>query len=296
METPATPQHELLSLSKQSQTQQLQTQSPVWENVVVKQSQHPPGEANCHYSNEHTIHLSLSPQPVHLLQVQAGKTYSGLYARGDISITPVETSLFARWDRADHCLQIRILSGFVQDIARETLSADPDRLELISESKTRDLQIESIGMMMLSELNQQGSGDKLCAESLSNVLAVHLLRQYSTRKPQLKVYEGGLPKRQLLQIVDYIDEHLSQNIGLAELAQLLDISQFHFSRLFKQSVGISPYQYLLQQRIERAKQLLKQTDQPITDIALLCGFNSHSHLSKRFRQATGLTPRAYRAS
>lgn len=291
MKTPATPQHELPSPPKQ-----LQDQSRVWKNVVVGQSHHPPGEAKCHYSNEHTIHLSLSPQPVHLLQVQAGKTYSGLYTRGDISITPAKTPLFARWDREDHCLQIRISSSFVQNIARETLSADPDRLELIFESKTRDQQIESIGMMMLLELKQEGSGGKLCAESLSNVLAVHLLRQYSTRKPQLKVYEGGLPKRQLWQIVDYIEEHLSRNIGLADLAHLLDISQFHFSRLFKQSVGISPYQYLLQQRIERAKRLLKQTDQPITDIALLCGFNSHSHLSKRFRQATSTTPRAYRAS
>lgn len=60
-------------------------------------------------------------------------------------------------------------------------------------------------------------------------------------------------------------------------------------------MGISPHQYLLQQRIERAKQLLKQTDQSVVDIALACGFNSHSHLSKQFRQVTGVTPKAYRA-
>ncbi|WP_313949281.1 helix-turn-helix transcriptional regulator [Leptolyngbya sp. FACHB-261] len=83
---------------------------------------------------------------------------------------------------------------------------------------------------------------------------------------------------------------------LADLAALLGMSQFHFSHLFKQSIGTAPYQYLLQQRVERAKQLLKQTDQSIMEIAFLCGFNSHSHLSKQFRQLTGITPTAYRAN
>jgi AraC family transcriptional regulator len=98
-----------------------------------------------------------------------------------------------------------------------------------------------------------------------------------------------------VQVLDYINDYLNQDIKLADLAALLDMSQFHFSRLFKQSIGITPYQYLLQQRVERAKQLLKQTERSIMDIALECGFNSHSHLSKQFRQVTGMSPRAYRA-
>ncbi len=100
--------------------------------------------------------------------------------------------------------------------------------------------------------------------------------------------------------MDYIDTYLEQNIKLADLAQLLDMSQFHFSRLFKrlfkQSLGITPHQYLSQQRVERAKKLLKKTDRLIIDIALECGFSSHSHLSKQFRQFTGMTPKAYRLS
>ncbi|MGH2412849.1 MAG: helix-turn-helix domain-containing protein, partial [Microcystaceae cyanobacterium] len=136
----------------------------------------------------------------------------------------------------------------------------------------------------------------LYIESLANVLAVHLLRQYAATKPDLPMYEGGLPQRQLLQILEYINEHLEQDIKLADLADLLGMSQFHFSHLFKQSLGKSPYQYLLQQRIERAKQLLKQSERSIMDIAFLCGFNSHSHLSKQFRQLTGVTPKAYRVN
>lgn len=173
------------------------------------------------------------------------------------------------------------------------MDRNPDRLELLSEFRTRDPQIESIGMLLLAELKQENLGGRLYIESLANVLAVHLLRQYAAVKPHLPIYEGGLPERQVLHILEYIHEHLDQDIKLADLAQLLGMSQFHFSHLFKQSIGTSPYQYLLQQRVERAKQLLK-TERSIMDIALECGFNSHSHLSKQFRQITGITPTAYR--
>jgi AraC family transcriptional regulator len=273
----------------------LSSQNQGWENILVEQFQHLPGEGGCHYSDEHTISLSLAPRPVRLLQIQGGKTYTGLYGKGDIAITPAKMPFFARWESDDHYLQIRIASRFIQTVARETVDTNPDRLELLPEFRTRDPHIESIGMLLLAELKQENLGGRLYIESLANVLAVHLLRQYAAVNPRLSVYEGGLPERHLRRVLEYINEHLDEEIKLIDLAALLDISQFHFSHLFKQSTGISPYQYLLQQRVERAKQLLKQTDRSIMDIAFLCGFNSHSHLSKQFRQSTGMTPKAYRA-
>lgn len=281
----------------------LSSRNQGWENILVEQFQHPSGEGRTHYSDEHAICLSLASRPVRFLQVKGGRTHTSLYGKGDISITPARMPFFARWDGEDHYLQIRIASRFIQDVARETISAshgqvnatDPDRLELLSEFRTRDPHLESIGMLLLAELKQENLGGRLYIESLANVLAVHLLRQYAAAKSHLTVYEGGLPERQLLQVLDYINDHLDQDIKLADLAALLSMSQFHFSHLFKQSIGIAPHQYLLQQRIERAKQLLKQTDRSIMDIAFLCGFNSHSHLSKQFRQLTGITPTAYRA-
>lgn len=274
----------------------LSSQAQGWENIVVEQFQHPPGEANCHYSDEHAICLSLAPRPVRLLQIRGGKSYAGLYGKGDVSITPAKVPFFARWDSDDHYLQIRIASRFIQSVAREALAMNSDRLELLSEFRTRDPQIESIGMLLFAELKQENLGGKLYIESLSNVLAVHLLRQYAATTPRITTYKGGLPERQLLQVLEYINERLDQDIKLADLAALLNISPFHFSHQFKQSLGTTPYQYLLQQRIERAKQLLKQTDRSIMEIAFLCGFNSHSHLSKQFRQLTGITPKVYRAN
>lgn len=266
-----------------------------WQDILVEQFQPPAGESRFDQGDEHAIYLSLAPRPVHLLQVQGGKTYTGLYGKGDISIMPAQVPFFSRWDSDDRFLLIRITSRFIQNVAKETIHKNPDCLELLPVFQNRDPQLEAIGTLLLTELKQEGSS-RLYIESLTNVLAVHLLRQYAATKPQVTVYEGGLPQRQLSQVLDYIDDHLDHDIKLADLAALLDISQFHFSHLFKQAIGTSPYQYLLQQRIERAKQLLKESDHSIMDIALLCGFNSHSHLSKQFRQLTGITPKAYRAN
>jgi AraC family transcriptional regulator len=281
----------------------LSSQHQGWKNLLVEQFREPPGEGNCQHNDEHTICLALDTRPIHLLQIREGKTYTGLYAKGDLSITPAQMPFFARWDGEDHYLKIRLTSQFVQRIAREALEMDSDypeggtashRLELLPQARIRDPHIEAIGLMLLAELQQGDTANKLYIESLSNVLAVHLIRQYTTARPQSVMYEGGLPQRQLLQVLDYIDTHLHQEIKLTDLASLLGMSQFHFSHQFKQATGISPYQYLLQQRIERAKQLLKRSDRSIADIALTCGFNSHSHLSKQFRQLTGTTPKAYR--
>ncbi|WP_316431978.1 AraC family transcriptional regulator [Leptolyngbya sp. NK1-12] len=272
----------------------LSSQAQGWDNILVEQFQHPPGEEKSHFNEEHSICLSLASRPVRLLQIKGSRTYVGLQSKGDVSLTPAKVPSYFRWESDDSCLQIRIASQFIQNVARETIATAPDRLELRLEFQTRDPQLEAIGMMLLAELKQENPGGKLYVESLSNVLAIHLLRQYAAPNSRLIVYESGLSERQILQVVEYINEHLHQDIKLSDLAALLSISESHLSHQFKQSIGMTPYQYLLQQRIERVKQLLREGDRSIMDIAFLCGFNSHSHLSKQFRQLTGITPKQYR--
>lgn len=194
----------------------LSSQNLGWDNILVEQFQHPPGEASCHYSDEHAICLSLAPRPIRMLQIRGGKTYAGLYGKGDISITPAKVPFFAHWDEDDRYLQIRIASHFIQSVAKEALAMNPDHLELLPKFRIRDPHLEAIGMMLLAELKQENSGNRLYVESLANVLAVHLLRQHAVAKSEIPVYRGGLPQRQLLQILDYIDSHLHQDIKLAD--------------------------------------------------------------------------------
>ena len=266
------------------------------KNIQLQHLQNPSGEGSCFFEGEHTLFISLAPRPIEYVQVQDGKTHAGLYQRGEILITPANTPLFVRWSGNENCLPIRLTTEFLQSIAIETLEQNSDRLELLPAFQIRDAQIEAIAMMLFAEFQQEHFDNGLSLDSLTNVLAVNLLRHHTASKPRLPIYSGGLPPRQLGQVLDYIDAYLDKNIKLADLAQLLDMSPFHFSRLFKQSIGMTPHQYLSQQRVERAKQLLKKTDRLIIDIALECGFSSHSHLSKQFRQITGITPTAYRLS
>lgn len=247
------------------------------------------------YPNEHTLGLFLSSRPFKFSHRQDSRTHSGLYSKGDLLVTPADTMLATQADGDVHIVQIRLQDSFLRQVVEETWDKDGDRMELVPAFQTRDSQIDTIASLLMTELHHESFGSHLYVDSLANVLAVHLLRHHTTTRPPLTVYAGGLPQRQLLQVLDYIDAHLGSNITLAELAELVDISQFHFGRLFKQSLSLSPYQYLLQQRVERAKMLLRQSDQSIVEIALECGFNSQSHLGRKFRQLTGITPKAYRA-
>ncbi|NET35111.1 MAG: helix-turn-helix transcriptional regulator [Cyanothece sp. SIO1E1] len=106
--------------------------------------------------------------------------------------------------------------------------------------------------------------------------------------------QSGLPEYILQSTIAYIHEHLDQELRLAGIAKVAGISQYYFARLFKQSTGIAPHQYVIQQRVKRAKQLLEQRGLQIADIALECGFTSQSQLNKHFRVLTGTTPKAYR--
>src|SRR4029077_20174045 len=103
---------------------------------------------------------------------------------------------------------------------------------------------------------------------------------------------GGLPPAVTRRVRDYIDANLDQNIGLDMLASTAGLSGHHFARAFRQSFGEPPHGYVLRRRIERAQEMLKQSDQPLSEIALAVGFSDHSHFARHFRPLVGITARA----
>jgi AraC family transcriptional regulator len=256
----------------------------------------PPGEGEYQQQEWHSLFIHLNSRPLQYLQQQDGKTHTGLYRPGEMLITPAQTPLFVRWAGQEDCLHIQISVAFLQRVAEETLNQNSDRLYIVPTFQSQNRQIEAIVTLLLGELQQREANGPLYLDSLANVLAVQLLRHYGTTHAALPHLRGGLSAYQLNQVLDYIDATLDTGIKLADLAGVLGMSPFHFSRMFKQSLGISPHQYLIQQRVERAKHLLQDSDRPLIEIALACGFNSHSHLSKQFRQVTGITPKLFRAS
>ena len=111
----------------------------------------------------------------------------------------------------------------------------------------------------------------------------------------VRSYRGGIPRYKLRRVIDYISENLDTDLKIAEIAQEVNMSPSHFTRLFKLATGLAPHQYIMQKRIEAAKKLLSETEISIAQIALEIGFQSQSRFTTLFRQLTGTTPRAYRA-
>jgi AraC-like DNA-binding protein len=116
------------------------------------------------------------------------------------------------------------------------------------------------------------------------------------RRPPASDAHGGLPAGTMRRVREYVDVHLSESINLAMLAAVAGLSMHHFAREFKQSSGVTPHHYLTQKRVERAQEMLAQTDLSLSEIAYAIGFSDQSHLARHFRHILGTTPREFRWS
>jgi AraC family transcriptional regulator len=132
-------------------------------------------------------------------------------------------------------------------------------------------------------------------EGLSLTLGSYVFGKYGSRDATDPV-AGALPTAYRVRLIALIDDQLARDLSLTELAAVVGYSPDHFARLFKRAFGVSPYQYVLERRIERAKSLLRQRSLSIADVAVRCGFASQAHLHLAFKARTGITPGAYRKS
>lgn len=127
------------------------------------------------------------------------------------------------------------------------------------------------------------------------LIGVHLLRYHSNRAGLDRPARGSLNSRRLAAVLDHIEAHLAENVSLAELANMVNLSRHHFCSAFRRSTGMTPYRYVTVRRLERAKCMLAGSA-PLSEIALLCGFGSQQHFTTAFHHAMGTTPGAMRTS
>ncbi|MPZ38298.1 MAG: helix-turn-helix domain-containing protein [Rhizobiales bacterium] len=182
---------------------------------------------------------------------------------------------------------------------------DPDKVPVLSETGAIDLAprlyfenaaIWDTALKLTNVIESPNADNQLYLEALGTVLAHELARlEPGTTHTQVLV-RGGLAAWQQRIVTSYIEEHLSEQISLATLAQLVRLSPFHFCRAFKQSFGIPPHRYHTSRRIERAKTLLAKAEPSVTDIGLTVGFSQTSSFTAAFRRATGFTPTGYHRS
>ena len=146
------------------------------------------------------------------------------------------------------------------------------------------------------EIMQGGFLDHILVDALNTALAARMVRQFVDPSKITLAPSNGLSRERLKRVRDYIEAHLDDRLTLDELAGVACLSPYHFSRSFKQAVGVGTQRYVVQRRIERAKTLMRRTNQPLALIAQEAGFTDQSHLTSLFRRETGMTPGRYRAA
>jgi AraC family transcriptional regulator len=194
--------------------------------------------------------------------------------------------------KASEYLNLDIESTLLEQIATENGLSSFIGLE--HRVMFQDATLMNVAQLLRSELHQNGIASNLYVESVRNLLAVHLLRNYAPENIQPIVQVGTLDQLTLKRLKDYIEDNLAEELAIAQLAALVPMSQFHFARAFKTAIGEPPHRYVMNRRIERAKVLLSATRLSIAEVAYQVGFSNQSHFITQFRKVLGLTPKQFR--
>jgi AraC family transcriptional regulator len=160
----------------------------------------------------------------------------------------------------------------------------------------QDELIRQIGLAILSEMVSETAAGRMLVETSALALSARLAHSYAepvSVKPQ-RSRSHRLDEKRLRRVLDYIAQHLDEDITVARLASVACLSPFHFARMFSASMDVAPHRYVSQQRLESAMALLAAGERSLSDIALSCQFSSQASFSRAFRQATGVTPGEYR--
>ena len=213
---------------------------------------------------------------------------------GDVAIIPANVN---HWQR----IETEVVEGIIltlepqalSRLARETI--DPDKLELLPTFAQPDPLIQGLALNIKACLDSPNY-DLMFIESMYQVLSMHLVKNYATRRFSLEDIGSGLAPYQLKKVLNYIHDNLDKRIQNENLADLLDLSTYYLCRQFRNSVGVSPYQYVITKRIEKAKELIQNTKLSLVEVAYECGFSSQSQMTQHFRKLVSVTPKVYRDS
>ena len=168
------------------------------------------------------------------------------------------------------------------------------RIELAPRYDVKDSQLQHMVRALVGVAEEGPRADPLITDLLLNAICLRLAKRYAVSKLNLAPRTGGLPPMRLKRVLSYIEANLDRAVTLSELSGVAGMSLYYFATLFKQSTTLSPHQYVLGRRIERAKQFLRETKAGVLEISLSLGFEQPNNFARTFRRLTGTTPTHYR--
>lgn len=262
-----------------------------WRGITVEFHRISSLELPEHYIDEHRLAVNIG-QPVHYEWREGNLWRQTLLKPGDFCLQTHGDINFPRWWGTFEFLAIALEPEFVSQAFQD--SGVSENINFQTRRGEADTAIADFAYHFKQELVSGSYCGTLYSESLAVAFALHLLEQHSNRPQKLRKPPGKLASQQLKQVIEYVHEHLSEDLSLVDLAQHMNLSAFHFARLFKNSLGLSPHQYLLQNRVERAKKLIAIAQEPdLTGIGLQVGFYDQAHFTKVFKRVVGIPPKGF---
>lgn len=231
--------------------------------------------------------------PTLLCYNSARRNYRLKVRCGHIHISNANSLAELSWSTPQRILVVAMSTKFIEENVASAFSGNipslPSRLAI------RNNWLLELLLYMRKSLGEPAHCDSACLELLGASLVIKLYEIFGKRRLyQPSIITGGLGSVREKNIKVYIEHHLTENIRLNDLANAVDLSTDYFRKAFKQSFGKSPWRYIRERRISRAKEMLIKHDQSITEIALNLQFSSHSHFTDTFHQITGISPSKFR--
>lgn len=228
-----------------------------------------------------------------LVQRRGGSVHESLISAGVSLLMPAGYDSI--WEgRTAASARLRIPTSLVVAAGEQLGRHSASRIEIRNMFEMRDTVIERMAQILLSEIEQKPHpAQTLIVDQVSYALAAHLLRSYNAFDPMEQAELPPLSRTELSRLTAFIEDNIDRTIGLAELAAIVNVSRFHFARLFKRSTGVTAIRFVEQCRIRRAQALMSETDISLAEVALVTGFADQSHFTRRFHRQIGCTPAVF---
>ena len=252
----------------------------------------PPAELPEHTVIGHALSVDVGTQPTSFAWTRGRDGWHDRLSHpGHCRILTYGDSNPSRWLQTYNEVSLIIDPQFVAEVVGDGLAAD--RIEFISRHSIVDSVAADFARTFLSELAADAPNGKMYAESLTVGLVLHLLANYGVAKPKVPSPRGKLNAFQLRAVLECVTSQLDDDVSLLTLARQAHVSPFHFARLFRATVGVSPHQFVLRLRLERAVRFMKARKLTLAQIAVECGFHDQPHFTRAFQRVFRTTPAMY---
>ncbi len=192
-------------------------------------------------------------------------------------------------------MNVQHLQLGISDAALMAASHDPNgEVELHPHRKFADSRLGALVAAVHAEMVAGFPNGRLFLDSIEQAMAVALVSGHAVTQRPLQLSRGGLGPARLRRIREFVDAKMEDELSLDEMAQSVGLSTAHFARMFRKSTGETPHQFVLRQRLERAKAMLRAPDARVLDVAVACGFKTQQHFAQVFRDVCGVSPTGYR--